>query len=207
MRTTIVDHPLAAVLLSRVRDEATGRADFAAAIDGLGGMLLYEATRSLPTQAGTVRTPLADAAGARLSIDPFLVCVLRAGLGLLGPAQRLLPDSATGFVGVSRDEETFAPRSYLTAVPADLGGRPILVLDPMLATGGSMAYALELLSTRHPGPITAVCVLAAPEGVDRVEATGLVEELVVAAVDERLDERAFIVPGLGDAGDRLFGAT
>jgi uracil phosphoribosyltransferase len=205
VRTTIVDHPLAGLLLSRVRDESTGRAEFAAAVDGLGSMLVYEATRSLPTEAVAVRTPLADASGVRLTAEPFLVPVLRAGLGLLGPAQRLLPDSATGFVGVSRDEESFAPRSYLTAVPEDLEGRPVLVLDPMLATGGSLAYAVEVLAARQVGSITAVCVLAAPEGVARIQATGLVSELVVAAVDERLDERAFIVPGLGDAGDRLFG--
>lgn len=133
--------------------------------------------------------------------------MLRAGLGLLGPALRLLPASATGFVGVSRDETTFTPVSYLTAVPEDLEGRPVLLLDPMLATGGSLAYAVQLLAARRPGPITAVCILAAPEGVARLEATGWVEELVVAVVDERLDERAYIVPGLGDAGDRLFGRS
>jgi uracil phosphoribosyltransferase len=206
VRTTIVDHPLAALLLSRLRDEATGRAEFGAAVDGLGGMLVYEATRSLRTESVAVRTPLADTTGARLSAEPFLLPILRAGLGLLGPAQRLLPGSATGFVGVSRDEATFSPVSYLTAVPEDLDGRPVLVLDPMLATGGSLAFALEVLASRRPGPTTAVCILAAPEGIARIEATGLVEEVVVAAVDERLDERAFIVPGLGDAGDRLFGA-
>ncbi len=206
MRTTIVDHPLAALLLSRLRDESTGRADFAAAVDGLGGMLVYEATRSLGTEPVAVGTPLAEASGVRLAAEPFLLPVLRAGLGLLGPAQRLLPESATGFIGVSRDEATFAPNSYLTAVPDDLGGCPVLVLDPMLATGGSMAFALDLLASRRPGPITAVCILAAPEGVARINALGTVDELVVAAVDERLDDRAFIVPGLGDAGDRLFGA-
>lgn len=206
MRTTIVDHPLAAVLLSRLRDAATGRAEFAAAVDGLGAMLVYEATRSVPTEAVTVRTPLAEAACARLAAEPLLVPVLRAGLGLLAPAQRLLPDSATGFVGVSRDEATFAPRSYLTSLPDDLEGRPVLVLDPMLATGGSLAHAVDLLASRRPGPITAVCILAAPAGVARLGALGVVAELVVAAVDERLDDWAFIVPGLGDAGDRLFGA-
>jgi uracil phosphoribosyltransferase len=207
VRTTIVDHPLVALLLGRVRDATTGQADFAAAVDGLGAMLVYEATRSLPTAEVPVRTPLADTTAVRLAPEPFLVPILRAGLGLLAAAQRLLPGSATGFVGVSRDEATFAPTSYLTAVPGDLGGRPVLVLDPMLATGGSLAFALEVLAQRRPGPITAVCILAAPEGVARIAATGLVDELVVAAVDERLDDRAYIVPGLGDAGDRLFGAT
>ena len=206
VRTTIVDHPLAAALLTRVRDEATGRADFQAAIDGLGGMLVYEATRSLPVEPIEVATPLTTTTGVRLAAEPFVVPVLRAGLGLLGPAQRLLPGSATGFIGVSRDEETFEPTSYLTAIPNDLEGRPVLLLDPMLATGGSLAFALSVLVRHHPGPITAVCVLAAPEGVARIAATGLVVELVVAAVDDHLNELAYIVPGLGDAGDRLFGA-
>ena len=205
MRTTVVDHPLVALLLTRLRDEATGRAAFNAAVDGLGGMLVYEALRSLPTTPVTVRTPLADAPGVELTVEPLVVPVLRAGLGLLPAAQRLLPGSATGFIGVSRDEETFAPRSYLTAVPADLAGRPVIVLDPMLATGGSLAYAVEQLAPRQPASITAVCVLAAPEGVARIEAGGLVDELVLGAIDERLNEHAYIVPGLGDAGDRLFG--
>ena len=205
MHITIVDHPLAGVLLSLVRDASTGRAEFAAAVDGLGAMLVYEATRSLPTEGIRVRTPLAETAGVRLASEPLLVPVLRAGLGLLGPAQRLLPHSATGFVGVSRDEATFAPRSYLTSLPDDLGGRPVLLLDPMLATGGSLAHGAALLAARRPGRITAVCILAAPAGVARIQATCLVAELVVAAVDERLDDRAYIVPGLGDAGDRLFG--
>ena len=205
MRVTVVSHPLAAQLLARVRDETTGRAEFQAAIDGLGGMLVYEATRSLPTERVTIRTPLTTTTGVRLAIEPLVVPVLRAGLGLLGPAQRLLPGSATGFIGVSRDESTFEPTEYLTAIPADLEGRPVLVLDPMLATGGSLAFAVGVLHQHNPGPITAVCVLAAPEGIARIEATGMVEELVVAAIDDHLNAQAYIVPGLGDAGDRLYG--
>jgi uracil phosphoribosyltransferase len=205
VRTTVVNHPLAAQLLARVRDETTDRAAFQAAIDGLGGMLVYEATRSLPTEEVTIQTPLTATTGVRLAVEPLVVPVLRAGLGLLGPAQRLLPGSATGFIGVSRDESTFEPASYLTAIPEDLEGRPVLVLDPMLATGGSLAFAVEVLRNHNPGPITAVCVLAAPEGVARIAATGQVAELVVAAIDDHLNEHAYIVPGLGDAGDRLYG--
>jgi uracil phosphoribosyltransferase len=120
---------------------------------------------------------------------------------------RLLPDSPTAFVGVSRDERTHQPEPYMNSVPADLSGRHVLVLDPMLATGGSLEYACRLLEQRRPDRITAACVLAAPEGVERVARSGLVAELVVAAIDSHLDERAFIVPGLGDAGDRLFGTA
>ncbi len=120
---------------------------------------------------------------------------------------RLLPDAPTGFIGVARDEDSHEPVPYMDSVPPDLGGRPVLVLDPMLATGGSLAFACELLQGRNPGRLTAVCVLAAPEGVTRISASGLVDQLVVAAIDDHLDERAFIVPGLGDAGDRLFGTA
>ena len=119
----------------------------------------------------------------------------------------LFPDAPTGFIGVARDERTLEPVPYLDSVPADLEGRPVLVLDPMLATGGSLAFACGLLRDRNPGRVTAVCVLAAPEGVHRIATSGLVDELVVASIDERLNDVAYIVPGLGDAGDRLFGTA
>jgi uracil phosphoribosyltransferase len=143
----------------------------------------------------------------RIDPMPLTVPVLRAGLGLLPGVLRMLPDAPTGFIGVARDEMTHEPVPYMDSVPADLGGRPVLVLDPMLATGGSLAFACRLLRGRNPGRVNAVCVLAAPEGVARIQASGLVDELVVASVDDHLDERAFIVPGLGDAGDRLFGTA
>ena len=122
-------------------------------------------------------------------------------------ALALLPESSMGFVGLARDEETFEPRAYLESLPADLSGIPVLVLDPMLATGGSLAHACRILCDRGAGPLTGVCVLAAPEGLAHIDQSGLVDRVVTAAVDERLDERAFIVPGLGDAGDRLFGTA
>jgi uracil phosphoribosyltransferase len=207
METSVVDHPLAARLLTRMRDERTDRALFRHACDELSGMLVYEAARTLATEPVTVRTPLAEVQGVRVARPPLVVPVLRAGLGMLGPVLRLLPESDTGFIGVSRDETTFRPEPYMNSVPDDLDGRPVLVLDPMLATGGSLLYTCELLADRNAGPITAVCVLAAPEGVERLGASGLVERLVLAAVDEQLNHQAFIVPGLGDAGDRLFGTA
>ena len=207
METVVVDHPLAGQLLTRLRDRDTDRATFRQACDELSGMLVYEATRTLATEPVTVQTPLAAADGVRVALPPLVVPVLRAGLGMLGPVLRLLPGTDTGFVGVSRNEETHHPEPYMNSVPDDLQQRPVLVLDPMLATGGSLLFACELLAARNAGPITAACILAAPEGVERMRVTGLVDRLVLAAVDEQLDHRAFIVPGLGDAGDRLFGTA
>lgn len=207
MDTLVVDHPLAAQLLTRLRDQDTDRATFRQACDELSGMLVYEAARTLATETVIVRTPLAETEGVRVVRPPLVVPVLRAGLGMLGPVLRLLPGSDTGFIGVSRDEKTLRPEPYMNSVPDDLDGRPVLALDPMLATGGSMLYTCELLRDRNAGPITAACILAAPEGVERLADSGLVERLVTASVDERLNDVAYIVPGLGDAGDRLFGTA
>jgi uracil phosphoribosyltransferase len=204
---SVVDHPLAARLLTRLRDETTDRATFRVAMDELAGMLVYEACRTLPTEPVEVTSPMGPATGVRLPSPPLVVPVLRAGLGLHGAVIRLLPETDTAFIGVSRNEETLVPEPYMNSVPTDLAGRPVLVLDPMLATGGSLAHACRILRERGAGPLTGVCVLAAPEGLAHIEQSGLVERVVTAAVDERLDERAFIVPGLGDAGDRLFGTA
>jgi uracil phosphoribosyltransferase len=207
MDLTVVDHPLAARLLTRLRDEATDRATFRQTMDELAGMLVYEACRTLATEQVDVVTPMGPATGIRISRPPLVVPVLRAGLGLHGAVIRLLPETDTAFVGVSRNEETLQPEPYMNSVPPDLAGRPVLVLDPMLATGGSLAHACRLLRDRGAGDMTGVCVLAAPEGLAHIEQSGLVARVVTAAVDTHLDERAFIVPGLGDAGDRLFGTA
>jgi uracil phosphoribosyltransferase len=207
MDLTVVDHPLAARLLTRLRDGTTDRAAFRLAMDELAGMLVYEACRTLPTEPVEVTSPMGAAHGIRIARPPLVVPVLRAGLGLHGAVLRLLPETDTAFIGVSRNEQTLQPELYMNSVPTDLAGRPVLVLDPMLATGGSMAHACQILGDRGAGPLTGVCVLAAPEGLAHVEQTGLLERVVTAAVDDKLDERAFIVPGLGDAGDRLFGTA
>jgi uracil phosphoribosyltransferase len=203
--TNVVDHPLAAQALTALRDERTARDGFRQAMNDLSGLLVYEATRSLRTESFDVQTPLTTTTGVRVAEPPIVVPVLRAGLGLLHGVLRLLPDAPTGFIGVSRNEETWQPEPYMNSVPADLAGRDVLVLDPMLATGGSLTHACGLLAHRNPGRTTCVCVLAAPEGVAHLSESGLVDELVVAALDDHLDDRAFIVPGLGDAGDRLYG--
>ena len=205
MDVIVIDHPLALSRLTAMRDTQTDPAAFRAALHELATMIVYEAARSFPVERYEVRTPVDVAVGTRLANPPLLVPVLRAGLGMANAALGLLPESSMGFVGLARDEETFQPRVYLESLPADLTGLPVLVLDPMLATGGSLVHCCKLLADRGCTDITVLCVLAAPEGVARLERSGLPLRLVTAAIDERLNEKAFIVPGLGDAGDRQFG--
>ena len=202
-----VDHPLIADALVRVRDVSTPNALFRQELGRIGALLLAEATRSLPTTAVKVTTPLTETDGRVLASQPIVVPVLRAGLGFVQAAHELLPDADIGFIGISRDEATFQPKSYVNKLPENIAGRQCIVLDPMLATGGSLAHACQLLIDHGAtGTIIVVCVLAAPEGIAVLEAAGLDLEIFTAALDERLNEHAFIVPGLGDAGDRQFGS-
>lgn len=205
MDVRVVDHPLAAARLTMLRDERTENTAFRAALRDLTLMLVYEATRDAPTQKVSVRTPLAETAGTRLAKPPLLVAVLRAGLGMVDPALALLPEARVGFVGVARDETTASPTPYLESLPDDLHGQPVIVLDPMLATGGSMVHAIGLLQRRGADDITVVCALVAPEGIAALEKTAPHARVFTAAVDDRLNDVAYIVPGLGDAGDRQFG--
>lgn len=201
----VIGHPLAAARLTTLRDARSDNATFRSALHELTWMLVYEATADAPCQDIAVATPLAGTIGARLASPPLLVAVLRAGLGMLDAAQALLPQSRTGFVGVARDETRAVPMPYLAALPADLRGTPVLVLDPMLATGGSLVHTVGLLAERGATEITVLCVVAAPEGVAALGATYPAVRLVTAAIDEGLDANAYIIPGLGDAGDRQFG--
>ncbi|WP_107654329.1 uracil phosphoribosyltransferase [Nocardia suismassiliense] len=205
MRTHTVDHPLAAALLTTMRDERTDNSAFRAALRDLTRILIYEALREAPVRRFEISTPVAVTEGARLAQPPLLVPVLRAGLGMVDVAAELIPDARIGFVGIARDEDTHEPVPYMESLPADLAGLPVYVLDPMLATGGSMRHTLELLVAHGATDITAVCVVAAPEGVAALTDSGHPVRLVTAAVDAGLNEHAYIVPGLGDAGDRQFG--
>jgi uracil phosphoribosyltransferase len=205
MDVQVVDHPLAAARLTTLRDERTGSAAFRAALRDLTLMLVYEATRTAATDTVAVRTPMADTTGARLARPPLLVPVLRAGLGMVDQAHALIPEAQVGFVGVARNEQTHQPTPYLQSLPDDLSQQPVMVLDPMLATGGSMAYTLGLLHSRHAADITALCVVCAPEGIALLERVAPTLRLFTAAIDDGLNEIAYIVPGLGDAGDRQFG--
>ena len=207
MDTQLVDHPLAAARLTAMRDARTDSAAFRAALRELTVMLTYEATRDIAVENYPIHTPVARTTGTRLGNPPLLVPVLRAGLGMAEAAFGLLPEATMGFVGLARDEESFEPRAYMESLPDDLTGRPVLVLDPMLATGGSMEHCIRLLTTRGATDVTVICVLAAPEGIERLAASGLPVRVVTASIDERLNDSAYIVPGLGDAGDRQFGAV
>ncbi len=202
----VVDHPLALARLTTVRDARTDRAGFRAAVRELTLMLVYEALRDAPVRPLEVTTPVARTTGGELAAPPVLVPILRAGLGMAEAAHAQVPGAVMGFVGVARDEETLRPTPYMESLPADLAGRPVMVLDPMLATGGSMAHTIELLAARGADDVTAVCVVAAPEGLERLAGSHPGVRVVTATVDERLDEVGYIVPGLGDAGDRQFGA-
>jgi uracil phosphoribosyltransferase len=201
----VVDHPLANSRLTALRDATTEPALFRAALHELTTMLVYEATRSAPVEHYPVQTPVAIAQGTRMADPPLLVPVLRAGLGMADAALALLPESSMGFVGLARDEHTYQPRAYMESLPADLTAIRVLVLDPMLATGGSLEHCCRLLADRGCTDITVLCALAAPAGLERLERSGLPLRVVTAAVDEGLNDRMFIVPGLGDAGDRQFG--
>ncbi|MEO1059059.1 MAG: uracil phosphoribosyltransferase [Actinomycetota bacterium] len=204
--TTIVDHPVCSDALARIRDTDTPDALFRQNLERIGSLLLAEATRDLPTEDGTVETPLTTAPARRIAVQPVIVPILRAGLGFLTAAQELLPNADIGFIGIARNEETHQPEPYVNKLPDSMAGRPTIIVDPMLATGGSLAFTAQLLVERGaPTPLRAVCALAAPEGIATLEAAGLDIHLVTAAVDDHLNDNAFIVPGLGDAGDRQFG--
>ena len=211
MQTLVVDHPLIAHKLTALRDESTDSPTFRRLTDELVTLLAYEATREVRVQPVTVRTPVGDAQGVKMARpEPLVVPVLRAGIGMLDGMIRLLPTAEVGFVGLARDEESLVAATYANRLPANLAGRDVFVLDPMLATGGTLETVVTMLAQREAASVTAVSLLAAPEGVDRLAATFPGDEplpvrVVIAAMDERLNERGYIIPGLGDAGDRLFG--
>ena len=212
MQMHVADHPLVAHKLTALRDERTDSPTFRRLADELVTLLAYEATRGVRTEPVEVSTPVGRAEGVRLSRPvPLVVPILRAGLGMLDGMVRLLPTAEVGFLGMIRDEGTLLASTYATRLPDDLAGRQCFVLDPMLATGGTLVAAVRLLISRGADSITAICLLAAPEGVRTVEEafgdSDVPVSVVTAAVDERLDERGYIVPGLGDAGDRLYGVA
>ncbi len=211
MQTLVVDHPLIAHKLTALRDESTDSPTFRRLTDELVTLLAYEATREVRVQPVTVRTPVGDAQGVRMARpEPLVVPVLRAGIGMLDGMIRLLPTAEVGFVGLARDEESLVAATYANRLPANLADRDVFVLDPMLATGGTLETVITMLGDREAASVTAVSLLAAPEGVDRLAGAFPGDEplpvrVVIAGMDERLNDRGYIIPGLGDAGDRLFG--
>ena len=212
MRLQVVEHPLVAHKLTVLRDERTDSPTFRLLADELVTLLAYEATRDARVAPLRITTPVGPADGVKLSAPkPLVVPILRAGLGMLDGMARLLPTAEIGFLGMIRDELTLQATTYATRLPDDLTGRQCYLLDPMLATGGTLAAAIRFVADRGADQITAVCLLAAPEGVAYLEQEtaelAAPVTIVTAALDERLNDKGYIVPGLGDAGDRLYGVV
>jgi uracil phosphoribosyltransferase len=210
MRVHVADHPLITHKLTVLRDARTPSPIFRELTAELVTLLAYEATRGVRVEPVGIRTPVTETVGVRLAEPrPLVVPILRAGLGMLEGMTRLLPTAEVGFLGMVRNEETLEPSTYAERLPEDLSDRQCFVLDPMLATGGSLGAAMEFLFRRGARDVTAVCLIAAPEGVAAIEQQVGDRDvtLVLGSLDERLDERGYIVPGLGDAGDRLYGTV
>lgn len=211
MHLHVADHPLIDHKVTVLRDVNTPSPTFRLLVDELVTLLAYEATRNVRVVEREVTTPLTVTIGTKIaSPAPIIVPILRAGLGMLDGMTRLLPSAEVGFLGLKRDEETLEAITYANRLPEDLSGRQVFVLDPMLATGGSLVAAIEYVLERGATDVTCVCLLAAPEGIEHVrKAVGDRAEvsIVVACVDEKLNEVGYIVPGLGDAGDRLYGVV
>jgi uracil phosphoribosyltransferase len=208
----IADHPLITHKLTVLRDERTDSPTFRKLTEEIVTLLAYEATREVKVESVSVKTPVAMAQGLHLAKPkPVVVPILRAGLGMLEGMSRLIPTAEIGFLGMVRDEKTLQATTYANRLPEDLTGRQCYILDPMLATGGTLVAAIEFLLAKGATDITAICILAAPEGIAVLEKafanSKVAIKLVTGALDERLNEHGYIVPGLGDAGDRLYGVV
>jgi uracil phosphoribosyltransferase len=212
MKIHIADHPLITHKLTVLRDEKTDSPTFRRLTEEIVTLLAYEAMREIKTHPVTVKTPVSNANGAAITKPlPVVVPILRAGLGMLEGMSRLVPTAEIGFLGMVRDEKTLKASTYANRLPEDLTNRQCYILDPMLATGGTLVAAIEFLAAKGAIDITAICILAAPEGIATLEKafaqSKLNLKLVTGALDERLNEKGYIVPGLGDAGDRLYGVV
>ncbi len=212
MKIHIADHPLITHKLTVLRDEKTDSPTFRRLTEEIVTLLAYEAMREIKTHPVTVKTPVANASGVQITKPlPVVVPILRAGLGMLEGMSRLVPTAEIGFLGMVRDEKTLKASTYANRLPEDLTNRQCYILDPMLATGGTLVAAIEFLAAKGAIDITAICILAAPEGIATLEKafaqSKLNLKLVTGALDERLNEKGYIVPGLGDAGDRLYGVV
>ena len=202
---TVIAHPLVQHNLARLRDKRTQSQEFRGLLGEIAALMLYEATRDFAVRSVSVQTPLSSAQGFRLEREVALVPVLRAGLGMLDSILQLIPHARVGFIGLKREETTLRAQFYHKSLPKNLGRFEVILIDPMLATGGSAVAALDLLVEQGAKRIRLVNLVAAPEGIRRVQKSYPRVPIFTAAIDRRLDERGYILPGLGDAGDRLFG--
>ena len=214
MRLTVVDHPLVQHKISILRDNATPSPIFRLLVEELVTLLAYEATREVRTEVVSITTPLQKTAGHKISDPrPIIIPVLRAGLGMFEGMIKLLPTAEVGFLGIKRNEETLRPFAYANRLPNDLGDRQVFIIDPMMATGGTLNDSIDYVFERGARDVTCVCLLGAPEGVENVKLhleqkwPGKKVHVVLGALDEKLNEIGYIVPGLGDAGDRLYGVA
>jgi uracil phosphoribosyltransferase len=205
MSLNLVEHPLVSHYVARLRDKDTEPDDFREASDKIITLLLYEATRDLRTRTFPVQTPLEETAGHEIDSRVVAVPILRAGLGLVGPVLELLPNVTVGYIGLERDERTAIASRYYVKLPPDIQGKVVMILDPMLATGGTAIKAVEIMKEYQPASVRLVCVVAAPEGIQALEAAHPDVKIFAAARDRGLNPQKYILPGLGDYGDRLFG--
>jgi uracil phosphoribosyltransferase len=204
-RVTVIDHPLVQSNLTKLRDRRTRPEGFRRALSEAAALMVYEATRAFETRSVRVRTPMGETRGVELRREVVLVPMLRAGLGMLQSILQLIPHARVGFIGLKRHEQSLEAAVYHRSLPKGLAEFEIILMDPMLATGGSAVAALDLLAERNASRVRLVNLLAAPNGIDRVHRHYPEVPIFTAAVDRRLNAQGFIVPGLGDAGDRLFG--
>lgn len=201
----VIDHPVVQTKLAELRDFTTDHRKFRALLDEIAGLMVYEVTRDWPTQPRVVQTPLERMTGRVLARQVTLVPILRAGLGMADGVLKLLPDARLGHLGVYRNEETLEPVPYYAKLPPDIAATEVLLIDPMLATGGSGSAAVSVLKKAGVASLRFVCLVAAPEGIQTVHRLHPEVPIYCAAIDRQLNEKGYILPGLGDAGDRIFG--
>ncbi|NUQ68349.1 MAG: uracil phosphoribosyltransferase [Phycisphaerales bacterium] len=203
----VFDHPLIQHKLTYLRDQTTSHRPFRALLYQIAGLMVYEATRTLPTAAINVQTPIETTVGRRLSAKVTVVPVLRAGLGMAEGVLEVMPEARIGHLGLARDETTLRPTVYLQRLPRDLDAGPVILVDPMLATGGSASEAVHILRRAGANDLRMICLVASPEGIRRLVSDHPDLTIYTAAIDRALNDRGFIVPGLGDAGDRMYGTV
>lgn len=202
---TVFDHPLIKHKLTIMRKKETGTKDFRQNLDEIGGLMVYEVTRDLELKEISIETPICETTGYELAKDVVIVPILRAGLGVVNGIQNLIPTSRVAHIGMYRDEETLEPHPYFEKYPSHMDEATVIIVDPMLATGGSSIAAIDMVKKQGAKNVTLVCLVGAPEGVKAVEEAYPDVDIYLAALDDHLNENGYIVPGLGDAGDRIFG--
>lgn len=201
----VLNHPLIKHKLTQMRQKDTGTKDFRQNLDEIAGLMAYEITRDIPTRRVEIVTPVAPCVSEEMAKEIVLVPILRAGLGMVNGIRNLIPTAKVGHIGLYRDEETLEPHEYFAKFPSNLPDSVVMILDPMLATGGSASAAIDMIKRRGATVIKLICLVGAPEGVKRIEDDHPDVDIYLAALDEKLNEHGYIVPGLGDAGDRIFG--